>query len=397
MLVAGCERMCVSWTAQTRQGATGTLLTTCSSLLLCPPLQVPQALALKPTFVGSTRKAALTLTNVTPARALLMCDLTQQPDLQLLLPPEAWSQQDYEACPLQAIGAVAGLGVGGLGSKAASKIGSRVGSRVGSRMGSRRVSRSGNDSFGSKGYGDMPQGSRWAGWLRQWCYRLMPGPLSGSVAPQHAMLHPPHAAATDCHQRTGSTALYIEPAGCVPPLPRRYLITVAPNKSLELQLQYRPSKPGSLALSIPFVLQQQLAAGISAHTQEPRPASATPDAAAAAPAAAWTGGSVMVSCDARQPLLGLSEPLVDFGSVYVLRANQFKTPYVRTITITNLDAQEQQVGTGEGGSAVQSLCQAVAGSKCSLRAARKRPSRSCARPQCPMQGALAAQHRHQVH
>jgi hypothetical protein len=117
---------------------------------------------------------------------------------------------------------------------------------------------------------------------------------------------------------------------------------VAPSKSLQLQLMYRPSKPGALALEVPFTLQQA-----SANTQGSPAAPSTPhDPTAASSSADWTGASVLVTCESQQPMLGLSDSCVDFGSVYVLRANQFKTPYQRAVTVTNLDAQQQLVRHG---------------------------------------------------
>lgn len=136
----------------------------------------------------------------------------------------------------------------------------------------------------------------------------------------------------------------------------RYLITIAAGKTLQLQLLYRPAKAGSLAVEIPFALQQQLPGqqqvpGATSSTA-PATAPATPHAAPSARASdgqvalagdAWTGASVALACEALQPLLGLSDPCLDFGQVFALRANQFKTTYQRNIAVTNLDGQQQQV------------------------------------------------------
>jgi hypothetical protein len=125
--------------------------------------QIPRQLPLRATFVGSTRKAPLTLANVTPVKALLVCDLTQHPELQLALAPDAWSQADYEACPLQAISAL-GFGAGLLGSRAASKAASKAGSRAGSRRASR-----GTSSNFARGFFDQPMGTRCVAQWRTAC------------------------------------------------------------------------------------------------------------------------------------------------------------------------------------------------------------------------------------
>ncbi|GLI64998.1 hypothetical protein VaNZ11_008424 [Volvox africanus] len=82
-------------------------------------------------FVGSSSRLPLTLHNTSQVAATLMCDLVAHPDLQLLCPKDAWSTADYEACPLEAIGATGGQ-----------VLGSRFGSARGSRNGSRRQSSS---------------------------------------------------------------------------------------------------------------------------------------------------------------------------------------------------------------------------------------------------------------
>lgn len=82
-------------------------------------------------FVGSSSRLPLTLRNTSQVAATLMLDLVAHPDLQLLCPKDAWSTMDYETCPLEAIGAMGGQG-----------LGSRFGSARGSRNGSRRQSSS---------------------------------------------------------------------------------------------------------------------------------------------------------------------------------------------------------------------------------------------------------------
>ncbi|GFR48568.1 hypothetical protein Agub_g10470, partial [Astrephomene gubernaculifera] len=82
-------------------------------------------------FVGSSSRLPLTLRNTSPVPATLMLDLAAHPDFQLLCPKDAWSPEDYESCPLEAIGATGGP-----------LLGSRFGSARGSRQGSRRQSSS---------------------------------------------------------------------------------------------------------------------------------------------------------------------------------------------------------------------------------------------------------------
>ncbi|PNW70067.1 hypothetical protein CHLRE_17g704300v5 [Chlamydomonas reinhardtii] len=93
-------------------------------------------------FVGSSSRLPLTLHNTSPVSATLMCDLVQHPEFQLLCPKDAWSTDEYEACPLEAIGAT--------GQQV---LGSRFGSARGSRQGSRRQSSSlGFRGMSNEGY-----------------------------------------------------------------------------------------------------------------------------------------------------------------------------------------------------------------------------------------------------
>ncbi|KAG2493472.1 hypothetical protein HYH03_008289 [Edaphochlamys debaryana] len=82
-------------------------------------------------FVGSSSRLPLTLRNTSPVSATLMVDLVQHAEFQLLCPKDAWSTEDYEASPLEAIGATGAM-----------VLGSRFGSARGSRGGSRRQSSS---------------------------------------------------------------------------------------------------------------------------------------------------------------------------------------------------------------------------------------------------------------
>ncbi len=86
-------------------------------------------------FVGSSSRLPLTLLNTSPVAATLMCDLTASPDFQLLCPKDAWSTDEYESCPLEAIGATGATALG-------SKFGSGRGSGRNSGGGSRRQSSS---------------------------------------------------------------------------------------------------------------------------------------------------------------------------------------------------------------------------------------------------------------
>lgn len=86
-------------------------------------------------FVGSSSRLPLTLINASPVAATLMCDLTASPDFQLLCPKDAWSTDEYESCPLEAIGATGATALG-------SKFGSGRASGRNSGGGSRRQSSS---------------------------------------------------------------------------------------------------------------------------------------------------------------------------------------------------------------------------------------------------------------
>lgn len=58
-----------------------------------------------PTYIGGGSRLPLSITNAAAVPATLVCDLTKQPDLQLLLSRDAWAAAGYEVCPVQKIGA----------------------------------------------------------------------------------------------------------------------------------------------------------------------------------------------------------------------------------------------------------------------------------------------------
>lgn len=63
------------------------------------------ALTFPDTFIGSSSQLPLTLANSSPVPATLLCDLSQQPEFDLLLSREVWASAGYTACPVQRIGA----------------------------------------------------------------------------------------------------------------------------------------------------------------------------------------------------------------------------------------------------------------------------------------------------
>lgn len=85
-------------------------------------------------FIGSLKRLSLELVNSSPVPATLMVDLAQHPELYLSIAKEAWSPQEYEACPLMRIGA--------FGEEKMMRFGSRMGSNQSSRRTSRRNSSS---------------------------------------------------------------------------------------------------------------------------------------------------------------------------------------------------------------------------------------------------------------
>eukprot|EP00775_Hariotina_reticulata_P012144 gene12144-12282_t len=94
------------------------------------------ALTFPHTFIGSSSQLPLTLVNSSPVSATLLCDLSQQPEFDLLLSREVWASAGYIACPVQRIGANGEM------------------SAVGSKRPSRRMSSQGgrNMPYGEGGY-----------------------------------------------------------------------------------------------------------------------------------------------------------------------------------------------------------------------------------------------------
>lgn len=94
-------------------------------------------------FIGSQKRLPLELVNSSAVPATLMVDLTSHPEFYLSIAKEAWSPQEYEACPLTRIGA--------MGEEKAPRFGSRMGSNASSRRTSRRASSSSFTAHGNEG------------------------------------------------------------------------------------------------------------------------------------------------------------------------------------------------------------------------------------------------------
>lgn len=97
-------------------------------------------------FIGNNAKLPMTIVNTTSVPAMATVDLRAYPELSLVLPKEAWSTTEYEACPLQRLGPH-GAALGSRGSSFASD------SQQGSRRASRRNSAA--SDFGNSSEGSM--------------------------------------------------------------------------------------------------------------------------------------------------------------------------------------------------------------------------------------------------
>jgi hypothetical protein len=82
------------------------VVTACRAEGVVPQVHVAEpALHFPATFIGTTSMLPITLVNVTPVTATLMCDLRQQPEFELHLSRDAWAGAGYAACPVKRIGA----------------------------------------------------------------------------------------------------------------------------------------------------------------------------------------------------------------------------------------------------------------------------------------------------